>query len=112
MHTAPQWMNKHLLLPQIDDKQREPKMTPRLQALIARVDELRQSDLRACHCAKEFTLRWIHPLSHQEKLAYECPRFVDPNRQPADGKILTSFTANIELIFRYDNLTILCTFNH
>jgi hypothetical protein len=64
------------------------------------------------HCAEEFTLRRIRPLGRQEKLAYECPRFANPSREPADGKILTSSTANIKLIFRSDNLTVLCSFNH
>jgi hypothetical protein len=105
-------MNKHLLPLHINDKWKEHETTPRLHALVARVAELRQAGLRACHCTKEFTLQWIHPLGHWEKLAYECPLFTDPNHEPVDGKILTSFTANIELIFRYDNLTLLCSFNH
>jgi hypothetical protein len=41
MHTDPQWTNKHLLLPHIDDKQKEPELTPRLKALVKRVTELR-----------------------------------------------------------------------
>jgi hypothetical protein len=35
-------------------------MTPRLVALIKRVVKLRKVDLKACHCAEEFTLRQIH----------------------------------------------------
>jgi hypothetical protein len=62
MHTDPQWMNKHLLLSQMDDKRREPKMTPLLQVLVKRVTELHQTCLRACHYAKGFTLPWFHPL--------------------------------------------------
>jgi hypothetical protein len=88
MHTAPQWTNKHLLPPHIDDKQREPKMTPCMQqALVNRVAELHQAGLRACHCAEEFTLQRIHPLGRWEKLAYECSRFAGPCHEPADGKI-------------------------
>jgi hypothetical protein len=40
MHTDPQWMNKHLLPPQIDDKQRELELIPHLKALVVRVTEL------------------------------------------------------------------------
>jgi hypothetical protein len=67
--TLPQWTNKYLLPPQIDDKRREPEMMPRLQALVNRVAKLHQASLRACHCAQEFTLWWIRPLGCQEKLA-------------------------------------------
>jgi hypothetical protein len=77
----------HLLPPLIDNKRGEPKMTPRLAALVKWVTNLRDSSLRAHHYAKEFTLRWIHPLGHREKLAYECPRLADPNREPATGRI-------------------------
>jgi hypothetical protein len=62
----------HLLPPLIDKKRGEPKMTPRLAALVIRVGELRDSSLRTCHCAEEFTLRQIHPFDRWEKLAYEC----------------------------------------
>jgi hypothetical protein len=79
-------------------------MMPCLQVMINRVAELHQAGLRACHCAEEFTLRRILPLGRQEKLAYECSWFANPNREPVDGKILTSFATNIELIFRYDNI--------
>jgi hypothetical protein len=58
------------------------------------VDELLQVGLWACHCAEEFTLRWIHPQGRREKLAYECPRLADPTREPTAGKILSSFAAN------------------
>jgi hypothetical protein len=57
MHAQPQWVNMHLLLPLIDDKRGEPKMALCLAALVKRVTELCDSGLRACHCAKEFTLR-------------------------------------------------------
>jgi hypothetical protein len=39
------------------------------------------------------SLQWIHPLGHQEKLAYECPQFADPTHEPAAGKFLISFIA-------------------
>jgi hypothetical protein len=62
MHVPRQWVNKHLLPPLIDNKWGEPKMTPRLAALVKWVVELRDGGLWACHCTEEFTLRWIHPL--------------------------------------------------
>jgi hypothetical protein len=65
--------------------------------------------LRACHYADEFTLRRIHPLGRQEKLVYECSWFADPSHELADGKILTSL---LPILSCYDNLTILCSFNH
>jgi hypothetical protein len=37
-------------------------MTDRLAALNKCVAELRQAGLEACHCVKEFYLRWIRPL--------------------------------------------------
>jgi hypothetical protein len=98
MHVLPQWTNKHLLPPQIEDKRGEPEMTPRLATLVKRVTELRQADLRPCHYTEEFTLRQIRPLDHQEKLAYECPWLTDPTHELADGKILISFVADVELI--------------
>jgi hypothetical protein len=88
MHVLPQWANKHLLPPLIDEKQGEPKMTPRLAALVRWVAELRNSSLQARHCAEEFMLRWIRPLDRREKLAYECPWLADPSRESAAGKIL------------------------
>jgi hypothetical protein len=33
-------LNKHLLAPLVENKQKEPKMTPHLEALIKRVTEL------------------------------------------------------------------------
>jgi hypothetical protein len=56
MHVLPQWTNKNLLPPQIDDKQGEPEITPCLVALAKRVTELYHTDLQACHYAEEFTL--------------------------------------------------------
>jgi hypothetical protein len=62
-------------------------MSPRLAALVNRVAELCEAGLKACHCAEEFTLWRIRPLGGREKLAFECPRLADPNREAADGKI-------------------------
>jgi hypothetical protein len=90
IHTEPQWTNKHLLPPSIDDKRREPELTPRLKALVGQVTELRRAGLRACHCSKEFTLQWIHQLGRREKLAFECPRLADPAHDSPAGKILNS----------------------
>jgi hypothetical protein len=82
------WTNKHLLPLQVEDKQKEPEMTPRLKALVKWVTELRQAGLEVCHYAEEFTLRRIRPLGHREKLAFECSWLADPNRDPLAGKIL------------------------
>jgi hypothetical protein len=57
MHVEPQWVNNCLFLPFIKDKWGELPMTPRLAALVKRVAELCEVGLKACHCAKEFTLR-------------------------------------------------------
>jgi hypothetical protein len=57
LRVHPQWVNKHLLLPHINDKRGEPKMTSRLVALVNRVTELYQADLWTCHYVKEFTLQ-------------------------------------------------------
>jgi hypothetical protein len=86
MHVSPQWVNRHLLLPLIDNKREELKMTSRLAALVKQVAELRDAGLWACHYAKEFTLWWILPLGHWEKLVYECPRFYDPNHERAASR--------------------------
>jgi hypothetical protein len=98
MHVLPQWTNKHLLPPHIDDKWGELEVTPRLPALVKWVTKLCQLGLRACHCAEEFTLRWICRLSYREKLADECLWLADPNRNHADSKILTSFIVADDLI--------------
>jgi hypothetical protein len=87
IHVQLQWVNKLLFLPFIKDKWGEPSMMPRLAALVKRVAELHEARLKAYHCVEEFTLRQIHPLSHQEKLAFNCPRLANPNREPADGEI-------------------------
>jgi hypothetical protein len=55
MHTPPQWVNRYMLSPLIDDKRAEPEMTLLLTALVQRVAGLRDVSLQACHCAKEFT---------------------------------------------------------
>jgi hypothetical protein len=86
MHVQPQWVNRHLLPPLIDKKWGEPKMTLHLAALVKRVTELRDFGLRPRHCTEEFTLRRIHPLGRQEKLAYECPRLADPSCELAAGR--------------------------
>jgi hypothetical protein len=98
MHVPPQWMNKHLLPLLIDNKRGEPKITPRLAALVKWVAELCNAGLQACHCTEEFTLRSICPLGHREKLAYEWPRLANPSRDPADSEILISFTATVALM--------------
>jgi hypothetical protein len=54
MHVQLQWVNKLLFLPFIKDKWGEPPMTPRWAALVKRVAKLRETGLKACHCAKEF----------------------------------------------------------
>jgi hypothetical protein len=87
MHVQPQWVNKLMFPPFIKDKRGEPTMTPRLVALVKRVAELRETGLKACHCAEEFTLWRIRPLGRREKHALDCSRLADPSREPADGKI-------------------------
>jgi hypothetical protein len=77
----------HLLPLLIYDKWGEPKMTPRLIALIKQVAELHNTGLRACHCTEEFTLWRICPLGYREKLAFECPRLADLSREPTSSKI-------------------------
>jgi hypothetical protein len=62
-------------------------MTPRLAALVNRVAEFCEAGLKACHCVEEFTLWQIRPLGGREKLAFECSRLADPNREAAAGKI-------------------------
>jgi hypothetical protein len=89
MHVKPQWMNGQLYPPPplVDKKRGEPKMTPRLAALVKRVAELHVTGLRACHYVGEFTLQRIHPLGHREKLAYDCSRLADPSHEPVAGKM-------------------------
>jgi hypothetical protein len=60
-------------------------MTERLAALTKRVAKLCQAGLEACDCIEEFYLRWIHPLGHRKKLAFECLRMADPYRESLEG---------------------------
>jgi hypothetical protein len=99
MHNTPQWLNKHLLPPHIDNKRKEPELMPHLKELIKRLTELCLIGLEACHCAKEFILWQIYPLARQEKLAFECPRFGDPNRNPSASK---DFEHYLPLILRFE----------
>jgi hypothetical protein len=73
--------------------------TPRLATLVKRVTELHESSLWARHCAEEFTLRWIHPLGHREKLAYECPWLADPSRESTAGRILILLSVADDMSF-------------
>jgi hypothetical protein len=73
MHDQLQWVNKLQFPPAIKNNRSESLMTDRLAALTKCVAELRQADLKACHCIEEFYLRWIHPLSRRKKLTFECP---------------------------------------
>jgi hypothetical protein len=54
MHIPPQWANRHLLPPLIDNKRGEPEMTSLLAALVKWVAELHDAGLRASYCTKEF----------------------------------------------------------
>jgi hypothetical protein len=63
-------------------------MRPRLTALAKRVAELHDTNIRTGHCAEEFTLQRIRPLSSWEKLAYKCPQLADPSHKPSTGRIL------------------------
>jgi hypothetical protein len=78
-----------MLPPIIKDKRNEPPMNDRLTALVKRVAELREAGLKACHWIEEFHLRRIHPLGHQEKLAFECLRLFDPSQRQAYIRLLT-----------------------
>jgi hypothetical protein len=42
-------------------------MTSRLTTLTKWVAELHDTGLQECHCVKEFTHWWIHPLDYREK---------------------------------------------
>jgi hypothetical protein len=78
-------------------------MTDRLAALARRVAELRQAGFEACHCAEEFYLRRIRPLSRRKTLAFESPRLTDPSHDPLPGNIfIFSFNAECHL---YHDLT-------
>jgi hypothetical protein len=82
MHSPAPWENRLLYPPVLKDQWKEPLMTTRLSALVKHVAELHRAGLEACHYVKEFHLRWIRPLGHREKLAYEFPCLADPNRCP------------------------------
>jgi hypothetical protein len=73
----------------------EPEITPRLATLAKWVTKIHQAGLQACHCTEEFTLRWICPLGHQEKLAYECSLLVDLTRKLAEGKIINYLVVDV-----------------
>jgi hypothetical protein len=60
-------------------------MTDRLAVLTKHVAELRQAGLEACNCVEKFYVRRIHPLDRWKILAFECPRMVDPYREPSEG---------------------------
>jgi hypothetical protein len=85
MHDQPPWVNKLMFPPAIKNKRSEPPMIDRLPALTKHVAELCQAGLEACHCVKEFYLRWIRPLGRRKKLAFECLRMADPYREPSEG---------------------------
>jgi hypothetical protein len=108
MHVEPQWANRHLLPPHIDKKRKEPKMTPRLIALVKQVAELHDVGLRVCHYAKEFNHRRIHPFGRQEKLAYDYPRLADPSREPTTIKIFNLYFLLL-MIGYFDLINIFCS---
>jgi hypothetical protein len=70
-------------------------MIDRLAALVRRVAELCQAGLETCHCAEEFYLRWIRPLSRRKTLAFKSPWLADPSRDPLPGNI-SIFSVNAE----------------
>jgi hypothetical protein len=57
MHVPAPWVNKLLYPLVVKDKRTEPPMTQRLSALVKRVAELREADLRACNCVEEFHIQ-------------------------------------------------------
>jgi hypothetical protein len=83
-HDQPPWVNKLLFPLAIKNKRDESPMTDRLVALTKHVAELHQAGLEACHCVKEFFVRWIRPLGRWKTLAFECPRMVDSYREPLE----------------------------
>jgi hypothetical protein len=62
-------------------------MIDHLAALVKCVVEHRQAGLEACHYIEEFHLWRIRPLDRQKILAFECPRMVDPSRDPSEGDL-------------------------
>jgi hypothetical protein len=85
MHDQPSWVNKFLFTPAIKNKWMESLMTDRLATLTKRVAELRQASLEACHCVEEFYVQRIRPLGRWKIPTFECPRMVDPYREPSEG---------------------------
>jgi hypothetical protein len=102
---TPQWPNKHLLPLWVDDKRRAPEMRPCLQVLVNHVITLCKGGLEACYCTEELILQWIRPLDRREKLTFECPRFVDPTRNPSsDNTLVFSYL----LRFHHRSVMTLC----
>jgi hypothetical protein len=99
MHVPPQWVNRHLLPPLIDNKRGESELTPRLTTLVKRVVELHDVGIWACHYAEEFTLWCICPLGSRDKLVYECLWIADPSHELADSNILTLLIVADDLMF-------------
>jgi hypothetical protein len=62
-------------------------MNAHLATLVKCLAELCEAGLKACYCIEEFHLWQIRPLGRRDKCAYECPWMVDPNCEPADGKV-------------------------
>jgi hypothetical protein len=62
-------------------------MIDRLATLVKRITELCQAGLKACHCIKEFHLRWIRTLDRWKTLAFEYPWMADPSHNPSEGNI-------------------------
>jgi hypothetical protein len=86
MADAPQWPNKYPLPSLVDDKRKALEMTPCLKALVNCVIELHKASPEAYHYAEEFILWWIRLLGQRERMAFECPRFANPSRNPSSSK--------------------------
>jgi hypothetical protein len=65
---APQWSNKHLLLPLVDDKWKMSVVKPRLEELVTCMAPLCKVGVEVCHCAEEFIPPWIRLLGRRKKL--------------------------------------------
>jgi hypothetical protein len=57
MHKPAPWGNMLMFSPIIKDKWNEPPMNSCLSALVKRMAELREVELRVCHCVEEFLLQ-------------------------------------------------------
>jgi hypothetical protein len=90
MHAEPQWLNILLFPPKVKDKSGEPKVTPRLAALMKKVVELRRAGLKACNYDEECTLQRICPLGRRERPAYACPRLADSSIQAVNLLVVRS----------------------